>query len=106
MSTTETRDPQIAQTILAQLGGTGRLHIMTGANTFVDHGDGVSFRIGRNAKGVNYVRVRLDHGSDTYDVEFLRIWGTKVTPKGRETGIYCDQLRPSIERNTELYLSL
>ncbi len=65
-----TKPLTIAETILYQLGG-NRFTAMTGAKNFVDHGNGLSCRIGRNCKGVNYVEITLNN--DTYQVEFLQI---------------------------------
>jgi len=58
----------VARTIIEQLGG-NRFKAMTGAHTFVDSGNGVSFQIGKNPKGVTHVKITLDK-TDTYRVEF------------------------------------
>lgn len=104
-----TRDEQqeIAGTILRQLAGsTGRLVAMTGAKNFCSHPEGgVSFRIGRNSKGVNYVKITLT-ADDLYTVEFKRIHGTKITDKGTTEGAYCDMLGDLFEKSTGMYLSL
>ena len=42
---------RIANTILEQLGGAGRLRMMTGAYNFVDLGNGLSFKI-KNQRAV------------------------------------------------------
>ena len=34
---------------------------------------GMSFKIGRNSKGVNYVRIDLDRGKDLYNMEFIQM---------------------------------
>ncbi len=61
----------VAQTILEQLGG-NRFIAMTGAKSLIDHGNGLSFKIGRNCKQVNCVRITLNV-FDFYNVEFLNI---------------------------------
>ena len=49
---------QVAKTILEQLGGAGRLQVMTGAYNFVAYPNGVSFKF-KNRK-VNYVKITLN----------------------------------------------
>ena len=104
-----------ADEILRQLGGS-RFRAMTGAKHFVALDDGssehdmacrlggVSFRIGRNAKSINWVRIEVSF-DDTYEVTFGR--GLK-NPRPVRTfdGIYCDGLRDLFERETGLYTSL
>lgn len=93
----------VAKTIADQIGG--RAFYMIGAKNLVNHGDALSFKVGRNSKSVNYVKVTLTP-ADLYDVEYG--WVTKKGYKVRATdeGIYCDMLHDSIERNTGLYTSL
>ena len=99
----------IAETIFSQLGGIRRLTLMTGAKNFAfhakDNGDvAASFRIGRNAAGINHVEITLN-GLDLYDVTFRRIHGTKVTVKSEVSSIYNDQLRAAFEDATGMFLS-
>jgi hypothetical protein len=94
---------QVAQTISKQIGGGA--FTMIGAKNLLDHGDALSFRIGRNSKSVNYVKVTLTP-ADLYDVEYGYIRGTTYKVRSNEQGIYADMLRESIERNTGLYTSL
>lgn len=104
-----TASQTVASTILAQMGGLGRIRAMTGARNFLsysaaadsEHGRGlgaVSFQFGRG----KVCRITLDP-SDTYSVEF----GT--TRKGYSpaiVGLYAESLRPTFERETGLYLSM
>lgn len=92
----------IAQTILQQLGGTGRLHAMTGAYNFLDLGDGVSFRI-KNARA-NYIRIKLN-SLDLYDVEVGRIRGHNYTVVKEMSNLYADQMKEFIEGATGMRLS-
>jgi len=95
----------VAKIILQQLGG-NKFIVMTGAKNFVDHGNkALSFRIGRNSKGINYVKITLK-ASDTYDMEFGRIQGSKYTVKKIESGVYNDQLQKIFTLHTGLYTSL
>ena len=59
----------IADTILAQLGGMGVLGMMLGAKQFVALESGVQFRFAaKGLRGINTCVVKLDP-SDTYTVE-------------------------------------
>lgn len=104
-----TRNQEIAQTILQQLGGVNRLRVMTGAKDFVAIENGVQFGIGRNAAGVNKVIIKL-RADDTYDVEFGAVRRVKLemryTVKDRTEGAYCDMLMNLFERATGMYLTL
>lgn len=100
---------EVAQTILKQLGG-GRFSTMTGAKDFISLNEklgGLQFRIPSNISKnrISHVRVVLD-GSDTYDVKFIKVRGTKVTTLKELTGVYCDQLVEIFESETGLYTSL
>lgn len=99
------RAQEIASTILSQMGGMGRIKAMTGAKNFVAHEDGVSFRIGRNSNGVNYVKVTLTP-ADLYDVEYGAIRGHNYKVKAKSEGLYNDMLKRDFERNTGMYLTL
>jgi hypothetical protein len=93
---------EIANTILQQLGGSGRLRAMTGAYNFVDTGNGLSFRI-KNPKA-NYIQINLN-AKDLYDVEVGRIRGNDYKIVKSENDLYFDQLKPFIEEATGMYLS-
>lgn len=90
--------------VIAQLGG-GRFIAMTGAKDFFIGPKGVVFKIGRNAKNVNYVRINLN-SMDTYDIEFLSIRNYKEKVKSKAKGVYADTLRDTFEQNTGLRTSL
>jgi len=94
---------EIAKTILMQMGGTGRLNTMVGANNYISHGDGVSFRF-KGSKHSNYLKVTLNV-LDTYDMEFGKVWGTKYTVKKEYDGVFFDQLKELFEKTTGLYLT-
>lgn len=104
-----TRNQEIAQVILQQLGGVNRLSVMTGANGFVAIENGVQFSIGRNAKGVNKVIIRLN-AQDLYDVEFgaqRRVkFEMRYTVKSSSEGIYADMLKATFEEATGMYLTI
>ena len=95
----------IAKTILKQLGG-NKFAVMTGAKNFVDCGDALSMRIGRNKTSSNYLKITLNM-MDLYDVRFSR-----VSPKGGErsvteyNNIFNDQLVEVFEKHTGMYTKL
>lgn len=100
---------EIANTIIAQLGN--KALVMIGAKNILAEKNGVRFKIGRNSKSVNMIKITLN-SMDTYDIKFLRTSMSKKTFEYKETikaednGIYCDMLHNSIEQNTGLYTSL
>ena len=103
-SITEGMDKRQGAEVIKQLGG-GRFIAMTGAKDFFLGPKGVVFKIGRNSKGVNYVRINLN-SMDTYDVEYLSVRNYKEKVKSSAKGIYADMLRDSFEANTGLRTSL
>jgi hypothetical protein len=92
--------------VLRQLGG-NRFIAMTGAKDFVkdDKEQMIGFKIGRNAKNVSHVRIKLN-SMDTYDVEFLSIRNGNVTVKSKVDGIYNDQLQEVFTEHTGMYTHL
>ena len=104
-SVNERMDKRQAGETLKQLGG-NRFIAMTGAKNFVVGPKGMGFKIGRNAKNVNYVRIDLDRGKDLYDMyfNFVSVRGVKV--KSKVKGVYADQLRGMFTKHTGMYTSL
>ena len=98
-------DMSVATTILNQLGG-NKFRVMTGAKNFMDHGNALSMRIGRNSSNSNYLKITLND-SDLYDVRF-----SKVTKMGEEKSVrefndvYNDMLDEIFESHTGMYTSL
>jgi hypothetical protein len=103
------KNQQIAAVIIQQLGGKGRLAAMTGAKDFLAIENGLQFGVGKNAAGVNKVRIVLVTG-DLYDVEFGTVRRVKGVPTYKvldETkGAYADMLKPLFEKATGMYLTL
>lgn len=85
---------QIAQTILAQLGG-NRFIAMTGAKDFVGGDNALRFRLpARFAKdGITHVAVTLD-GSDTYTVKAMKWQARKLemATVSEVSDVYADSL--------------
>ena len=98
---------EIGQEILRQIGGKGRIAVMTGAKNFLLTERGISFRLPRYAhKGwVNYVAIDLDP-SDTYTIRTCRISGADVREMSNDSGVYCDSLLCVLEEKTGLRFSL
>ena len=93
---------EIAQTIKDQLGGR-IFSVMTGAKNFIAlNGGGLSFKVGRNCKGVNRVSVLYDTASDLYGVEFGRLRGSQYKVLTKIEGVYCDQLQSVFTTHTGL----
>ena len=93
--------------VLKQLGG-NRFIAMTGAKNFIrdDKKQQISFKIGKNSKGITHVRITLN-SMDTYDMEFLSIRGTSMPKvKSKARGVYNDMLQDIFTEHTGLYTSL
>jgi hypothetical protein len=97
---------QIAKTMLQQMGGQKRLAMMTGAKNFVWDGKTktLSFKVGRNSKGVNHVSITLRN--DLYDLKFGAVRKHELKVKAEERGVYADMLGPMFEKHTGMYLKL
>lgn len=96
-------DKQIAMTILKQIGGT-HFRAMTGANCFVSHNNGLSFKLpgkGFAKDSINFIQVTLDP-SDTYTMTFSRTRGMNVKVIHEYKDIYCDQLQELFTKTTGL----
>lgn len=99
---------QVAETIIQQLGGSGRLKAMAGCKDFMSIENGVQFGIGRNVAGINKCIVRLTE-ADLYDVEFGVVRRVKGVPTykvvDKTEGAYADMLKGLFERATGMYLT-
>ena len=98
------RNRETANMIYRQLGG-GRFSAMIGAKNMVIGKDSLSLRFPR-ANSTNYMKVTLDRGTDTYNVEFGRVHGMKYTKVREFDDVYADRLAPIFEQTTGLYTSL
>jgi hypothetical protein len=110
--TTVTSSPhsrEVANTILAQLGGRKFL-AMTGAKNlgYADGPDGLgylSFKLPSDPHfvrdGINYVKIELTP-ADLYRVEFGRAWGRKYAPKAQHDDVFAEDLPGLFEDVTGL----
>ena len=89
---------EVGREILRQLGG-ARFVAMTGAKNFLYTDNSISFRIGKNAKRVNYVKIELTHRDD-YTMTFGNIRGLNYTVKAERDVIFADSLRAVFEAET------
>lgn len=105
----EGMDTQIATTIRDQIGP--RALMMIGAKYLLADGNALTFRPGRNPKGVNHVRIEL-MPDDTYTVTVANHRMNRKTCEYKirviETMemVYAEDLRRVIESMTGLYTSL
>ena len=99
----EFMNKQMAGETLKQLGGR-RFMAMTGAKPLAVGTDGMVMKIGRNSKGVNYLRIDLK--GDLYTMEFIRMRAGKKTVLKKVKGVYADQLQKMFTKYTGMYTSL
>ena len=92
------------EVILQQLGG-NRFVAMTGAkNLGTSNKKDLSFSIGRNAKNVSHVHIKLT-SMDLYDVEFINMRGAKRKSK-KVKGVYGDMLPKIFKKYTGMNVRL
>ena len=95
----------VAKTILSQLGG-NKFRVMTGAKNFLDHGNALSMRIGRNSSNSNYLKVSLN-SMDLYDVHFSKLTRKLEEKSVKEyNDIYADSLVEIFESHTGMHTRL
>lgn len=100
-----TRNQEIAQIILRQMGG-NKLIAMTGARNFVAIENGLRFSLPKfSGVKVNLVSVILEP-DDTYRMKFERIYNGKLTTICECEQVYCDMLCATFEEATGLATSL
>ena len=92
--------------ILEQLGG-NKIVAMTGARLLHD-GDNKLIASIKGSKKYNQMDIILND-LDLYDLTFRKIAGAKrcfaLLKEDKINGVYCDQLKEIIEKETGLYLS-
>tara|TARA_B100000287_G_scaffold202436_1_gene191155 strand:- start:693 stop:1022 length:330 start_codon:yes stop_codon:yes gene_type:complete len=101
---TERMDAKKAKILLQQLGG-NRFIAMTGAKNFAFDSKYMSFKIGRNSKGINHVRI-AHNAKDLYDMEFgfNSVKGYKVKKKVKD--VYADMLGTMFKKYTGMNVRL
>ena len=86
----EKMDRKKAAIILKQIGG-NRFIAMTGAKGFAFSDKYMSFKIGRNSKGINFVRIG-HNAKDLYDMEFGFVSTKGIKVKKKVKDVYADML--------------
>ena len=99
---------EIAQIIVAQLGGAGKLKAMTGARQFVALPNGVQIHIPRTGLGIGMIEITVT-ANDSYDLKFYAPFNSRTLTrkiKSFEYDVPVEKLRAIVEEHTGLYLSL
>tara|TARA_A100001011_G_scaffold201535_1_gene209877 strand:+ start:314 stop:1633 length:1320 start_codon:yes stop_codon:yes gene_type:complete len=100
----EKMDRKKAAIILKQIGG-NRFIAMTGAKGFAFSDKYMSFKIGRNSKGINFVRIG-HNAKDLYDMEFGFVSTRGIKVKKKVKDIYADMLGQIFTKYTGMRTSL
>jgi hypothetical protein len=104
----ETQNPEKAKTILNQIGH--KVLYMIGAKNILRIENGIQFKIMRNSKGVNMIKIVYNAGKDLYTMSFLNIRKKQfefiVKTISEFDEVYFDQMNDLIETETGLYTSL
>lgn len=95
---------KVAAAIFSQFGGFLALKMIGGTCGYGETKINVAFKAKAKNKS-NRVVITLA-GDDTYTVEFWNCRGVNMNKIERLDGIYADQLRPTFESKTGLYLSM
>ena len=96
---------QVAETIIRQMGGFGKLTAMIGASDFAADETSVQFSF-KGCRKANKCRVTL-LADDTYRCELFRFDRSfNMHTVYSQDGLYWDMLKPVFESETGLYLSL
>jgi len=96
---------QIANEILRQLGGAGRLKAMINGKDYVGLPAGLQFGFMRAKNGINKVRIELN-ANDLYDVQFYKIRGADFKIMAEVKGLYFDMLAGAFWDHAGLALKL
>lgn len=96
---------EIANEILRQLGGAGRLGAMINAKNFVGGEDYLQFRMMKGKNGINMARIRLN-GADLYDVDFFKVRGINCEQVAGCRGYYVDMLADAFRDEAGLAIRL
>jgi len=97
-------DKRVAVEILRQLGG-NKFIAMTGAKNFGCTDNSFICQIPMKKDRISHIKIILN-SLDTYDIDFISIWGNKLKTISTCKGIYNDMLKDIISDRTGLALSL
>ena len=93
-----------AAEILKQIGG-NRFIAMTGAKGFAFSDKYMSFKIGRNSKGINFVRIG-HNANDLYNMEFGFVSTRGIKVKKKVKDVYADMLGTIFTKYTGMHVRL
>jgi hypothetical protein len=106
---------EIAREIMRQLGS-NKFVSMTGAKGFTFHENEkgnivLAFKIGRNSKNINFIRIEYVCGLDLYNMEFINFRNSKsydcsIKQIAIHEHIYNDMLVPIFEQETGMHTKL
>ena len=97
---------EVANTILSQIGGRGRLSAMLGAKDFLGGERHLQFKFAAKAANkANTIKIILDP-SDTYTVEMWSCRGTSFKKVFELEGVYAEDLLRVMEGETKLAFRL
>ena len=74
--------------------------MFTGAKHFGVGKEGLSFKIGRNSKQVNHIKIDYDRGRDLYNMKFDWVTKKGIKTKKEVKGVYADMLQDVFSRHT------
>ena len=97
-------DRRKAAEILKQIGG-NRFIAMTGAKGFAFSDKYMSFKIGRNSKGINFVRIG-HNAKDLYDMQFGFVSTKGIKVKKKVKDVYADMLGTIFTKYTGMHVRL
>jgi hypothetical protein len=97
-------DRRKAAEILKQIGG-NRFIAMTGAKGFAFSDKYMSFKIGRNSKGINFVRIG-HNAKDLYDMQFGFVSTKGIKVKKKVKDVYADMLGQIFKKHTGMNVRL
>jgi hypothetical protein len=97
----------VAETILKQMGGSGRLRAMIGAHAFSTSGNDLSFVFpNRQRSKGNAVKIDYNEGKDLYDMDFFNVSIKGAKKVASYNDLFWDDLIQVFERQTGLALRL
>lgn len=101
-----TEELEVANKILAQLGGAGALKLMIGAKNLYGDENSLSIAWAARAKnGAKGVNIKLD-GDDTYTMNFRKVVRREVKTVSLHQGIHVEDLVRVFQDQTGLVLAV
>jgi len=87
-----------AQIILSQIKTIDKWALGAwGAKDLINLGDGLKFKSSGMVKWKGWVEIKLNYGTDLYDIKFYKIRGTEVKYTKELDGVFAEDLVNTIE---------